>query len=156
PGRGGPGAGHLLHHPVAEDEAPGALAFPICKALCRSAMPPKGRNGPSALETPSRRRHGACNTTRAERSRDCCRNPPTGCFWLRSAFFPREPRRGACVLLLVDEDSNFRRALAISLRLEGVNVVECCDADSARSQLATAGVAAALVDLLLPGSHELL
>ena len=53
-------------------------------------------------------------------------------------------------ILLVDGDANFRRALAIALRLEGIRVEEAESPTEARRQLAAETFDLALVDLLLP------
>jgi DNA-binding NtrC family response regulator len=54
-------------------------------------------------------------------------------------------------ILLVDGDVNFRRALAIGLRLEGLRVAETGDpAEAGRLLASRGGFELALVDLLLP------
>ncbi len=57
-------------------------------------------------------------------------------------------------ILLVDGDHNFRRALAIALRLEGFAVEEAGSLLEARRRLGP-HVDAAVVDLLLPGGDGL-
>jgi len=52
-------------------------------------------------------------------------------------------------VLLVDDDANFRRALAIALRLDGLEVGEATTAAEARDVLAEGRFTAVLVDLLL-------
>lgn len=52
-------------------------------------------------------------------------------------------------MLLVDDDANFRRALAVALRLEGHQVTEACSLDEASQALSTGAFSAVLVDLLL-------
>ena len=61
-------------------------------------------------------------------------------------------------LLLVDDDANFRRALAIALRLDGLDVCEASTAEEARGNLASRRFTAVLVDLLLQDgeAHALL
>jgi DNA-binding NtrC family response regulator len=58
--------------------------------------------------------------------------------------------------LIVDEDRNFREALAIALRLEGHQASAVADAASARSLLAAAPVDCCLVDVHLRGADALL
>jgi DNA-binding NtrC family response regulator len=59
-------------------------------------------------------------------------------------------------ILLVDADVNFRRALAIGLRLEGLGVVETGDpAEAGRLLASRGGFDLALLDLLLPWSPVL-
>jgi DNA-binding response OmpR family regulator len=59
--------------------------------------------------------------------------------------------------LLVDGDENFRRALAVALRLEGLSVLEAASVEEAGAALAVPGaIEAAVVDLLLPGARPLL
>ncbi len=58
--------------------------------------------------------------------------------------------------LIVDEDRNFREALAIALRLEGHEVSAVGDAASARERLAAARVDCCLVDAHLRGADALL
>lgn len=53
-------------------------------------------------------------------------------------------------ILLVDGDVNFRRAMAIALRLEGVHVEEADGPVDARRRLASRPFDLALVDLFLP------
>jgi DNA-binding NtrC family response regulator len=53
-------------------------------------------------------------------------------------------------ILLVDGDVNFRRSLAIALRLDGVQVEEAGGPIEARRHLAAAPFDLAVVDLLLP------
>lgn len=61
-------------------------------------------------------------------------------------------------MLLVDDDANFRRALAIALRLDGLTVTEATTAAEARVALASDRFTAVLVDLLLQDgeAHALL
>ncbi len=58
--------------------------------------------------------------------------------------------------LIVDEDRNFREALAIALRLEGHAVAAVGDATSARAWLAAYPVDCCLVDAHLRGADALL
>lgn len=61
-------------------------------------------------------------------------------------------------MLLVDDDANFRRALAIALRLDGLEVSEASTAEEARGSLGSRRFTAVLVDLLLQDgeAHALL
>lgn len=61
-------------------------------------------------------------------------------------------------VLLVDDDANFRRALAIALRLDGLEVGEATTAAEARGALASRRFTAVLVDLMLQDgeAHALL
>jgi len=56
-------------------------------------------------------------------------------------------------MLLVDDDANFRRALAIGLRLEDHEVVEVASLEDASLVLATRPFDVVLVNLLLPGGE---
>lgn len=58
--------------------------------------------------------------------------------------------------LIVDEDRNFREALAIALRLDGHVASSCADAGDARERLACARFDCCLVDAHLPGADGLL
>ncbi len=58
--------------------------------------------------------------------------------------------------LIVDEDRNFREALAIALRLEGHDASAVADAPSARARLAAGHVDCCLVDAHLRGADGLL
>jgi DNA-binding NtrC family response regulator len=58
--------------------------------------------------------------------------------------------------LIVDEDRNFREALAISLRLEGHDAWAVGDDASARARLASGSVDCCLVDAHLAGADALL
>lgn len=58
-------------------------------------------------------------------------------------------------ILLVDSDTNFRRALAIGLRLEHYAVEEAGSLVEARRRLAARSFDFAVVDLLLPGGDGL-
>jgi DNA-binding NtrC family response regulator len=58
--------------------------------------------------------------------------------------------------LIVDEDRNFREALAIALRLEGHAASAVGDAESARTRLAAGPVDCCLVDAHLRGADGLL
>jgi DNA-binding NtrC family response regulator len=60
------------------------------------------------------------------------------------------------VLLLADGDRNFREALAIALRLDGIAVRSQGSADAALDELRRGGLDACLVDLRLPGADALL
>ncbi len=58
--------------------------------------------------------------------------------------------------LIVDEDRNFREALAIALRLEGHEASAVPDADGGRARLAAGPIDCCLVDVHLRGADELL
>ncbi|HET8541335.1 MAG TPA: response regulator [Anaeromyxobacter sp.] len=58
--------------------------------------------------------------------------------------------------LIVDEDRNFREALAIALRLEGHEASAVGDAAAARARLASAALDCCLVDVHLRGADGLL
>ncbi|HEX9308767.1 MAG TPA: hypothetical protein VF912_21845 [Anaeromyxobacter sp.] len=58
--------------------------------------------------------------------------------------------------LIVDEDRNFRDALAIGLRLDGHIAVATGDAEDARARLAAGWFDCCLVDAHLAGADELL
>ena len=57
------------------------------------------------------------------------------------------------VILLVDDDDCFRRALAIALRLDGFRVLEAATAHEALRHLQSEPVSLAVVDMLLGGEH---
>ncbi|MGI5862914.1 MAG: response regulator [Myxococcales bacterium] len=57
--------------------------------------------------------------------------------------------QGGALILLVDDDDCFRRALAIALRLEGHQVAEAGNAAQAQALVERQTFALALVDLLL-------
>ena len=54
-------------------------------------------------------------------------------------------------VLIVDDEENQVRALAIGLRLEGFEVATARDADGALAQLATERADVAILDLMMPG-----
>jgi DNA-binding NtrC family response regulator len=58
--------------------------------------------------------------------------------------------------LLIDEDRNFREALAIALRLEGCQVASASSADDALAALAARPFDLCVVDLHLAGAELLL
>ncbi len=58
--------------------------------------------------------------------------------------------------LLVDQDRNFREALAIALRLEGCQVASADSADDALAALADARFDLCVLDLHLAGAESLL
>lgn len=57
--------------------------------------------------------------------------------------------------LLLDGDENFRRTLAVALRLEGVNAREAADVDQASALMSALTFRAVVVDLLVPGARGL-
>jgi len=58
--------------------------------------------------------------------------------------------------LLIDEDRNFREALAIALRLEGCQVASADTADGARAALSASRYDLCVLDLHLAGAELLL
>jgi DNA-binding response OmpR family regulator len=58
--------------------------------------------------------------------------------------------------LLIDEDRNFREALAIALRLEGCEVASADSAEDARAALSASRYDLCVVDLHLAGAEALL
>jgi len=76
------------------------------------------------------------------------------------------PRHFSCALhftffpmasfLIVDEDRNFREALAIALRLDGHDAAASADTGEARALLARARFDCCLVNAHLPGADALL
>jgi DNA-binding NtrC family response regulator len=58
--------------------------------------------------------------------------------------------------LIVDEDRNFRDALAIGLRLDGHLAVAVADADAARAYLGAVRLDCCVVDAHLPEADEVL
>lgn len=60
----------------------------------------------------------------------------------------------ACILI-VDDEENQRRALAIGLRLEGFEVREAHDGEAALASLVESRADVALIDLMMPGINGL-
>lgn len=58
-------------------------------------------------------------------------------------------------ILIVDDEENQRKSLAIGLRLEGYRVYEAADGESALAVLALEPVDLAIVDLMMPGINGL-
>jgi DNA-binding NtrC family response regulator len=58
--------------------------------------------------------------------------------------------------LIVDEDRNFRHALAIGLRLDGHFAFPVADAEEARARLGAGWFDCCVVDAHLPGADDLL
>ncbi|MDH5491188.1 MAG: response regulator [Myxococcales bacterium] len=58
-------------------------------------------------------------------------------------------------ILIVDDEDNHRRSLAIGLRLEGFEVVEAAGGEEALDILADTSVHLAIVDLMMPGINGL-
>ena len=56
-------------------------------------------------------------------------------------------------VLVVDDESNHARVMAIGLRIEGFEVETARDADSAMTALAAAPFDVAIVDLMMPGTN---
>jgi DNA-binding response OmpR family regulator len=56
-------------------------------------------------------------------------------------------------VLIVDDDPNHGRSLAIGLRLEGFDVTTTCDGDAALALFDAGVFDAAIVDLMLPGAN---
>ncbi len=79
-------------------------------------------------------------------------SPPIGAW--RSSNTQSEIPMGARILI-VDDEENQRRALAIGLRLEGFDVSEAHDGEAALVKLSESSVDVALVDLMMPGINGL-
>jgi DNA-binding response OmpR family regulator len=58
-------------------------------------------------------------------------------------------------ILIVDDEANQRRSLAIGLRMEGYEVVEAEDGEAALAKLDDQTVDLAIVDLMMPGINGL-
>ena len=58
-------------------------------------------------------------------------------------------------LLIVDDEVNHRKSLAIGLRLEGYEVLEAGDGEQALAVLEHADADLAIVDLMMPGMNGL-
>lgn len=58
-------------------------------------------------------------------------------------------------ILVVDDEENHRRTLAIGLRLEGFEVLEAEDGESALELLERESADVAIVDLMMPGINGL-
>lgn len=58
-------------------------------------------------------------------------------------------------ILIVDDEENHRRSLAIGLRLEGYDVHEAKDGEEALVRLDERAIDLAIVDLMMPGIHGL-
>jgi DNA-binding response OmpR family regulator len=58
-------------------------------------------------------------------------------------------------ILIVDDEANQRRTLAIGLRMEGYEVVEAEDGEAALAKLDDQTVDLAIVDLMMPGINGL-
>jgi DNA-binding response OmpR family regulator len=58
-------------------------------------------------------------------------------------------------ILIVDDEENQRKSLAIGLRLEGYRVLEAADGESALVVLGAEAVDLAIVDLMMPGINGL-
>lgn len=58
-------------------------------------------------------------------------------------------------ILIVDDEANQRRTLAIGLRLEGFEIVEAADGEEALALLDQQDVDLAIVDLMMPGINGL-
>ncbi len=56
-------------------------------------------------------------------------------------------------VLVVDDEANHTRVLAIGLRIEGFEVVTACDGDTAIAALKDAPVDIAILDLMMPGTN---
>ena len=56
-------------------------------------------------------------------------------------------------VLVVDDEANHARVMAIGLRIEGFEVETATNADAALSLLAAGGFDAAIVDLMMPGTN---
>lgn len=58
-------------------------------------------------------------------------------------------------ILIVDDENNQRKSLAIGLKLEGYVVLEAADGEAALDVLASEKVDLAIVDLMMPGINGL-
>jgi DNA-binding response OmpR family regulator len=58
-------------------------------------------------------------------------------------------------ILIVDDEANQRKSLAIGLRLEGYRVLEAADGEAALAVLSEQTVDLAIVDLMMPGINGL-
>lgn len=58
-------------------------------------------------------------------------------------------------ILVVDDEANQRRTLAIGLRLEGFEVTEAADGEDALAKLDEVSVDLAILDLMMPGINGL-
>jgi DNA-binding response OmpR family regulator len=58
-------------------------------------------------------------------------------------------------ILIVDDEENHRKTLAIGLRLEGFEVIEAIDGEDALELLETNTANLAIVDLMMPGINGL-
>jgi DNA-binding response OmpR family regulator len=56
-------------------------------------------------------------------------------------------------VLVVDDEANYARVMAIGLRIEGFEVATANDADAALGMLAAETFDAAIVDLMMPGTN---
>lgn len=56
-------------------------------------------------------------------------------------------------VLVVDDEPNHTRVLAIGLRIEGFDVTTACDSDTALAALGDVGADIAIVDLMMPGTN---
>jgi len=56
-------------------------------------------------------------------------------------------------VLVVDDEANHTRVLAIGLRIEGFEVVTACDGDTALAALEAGPTDIAIVDLMMPGTN---
>jgi DNA-binding response OmpR family regulator len=74
---------------------------------------------------------------------------------LHAEVFRNEPQKGRQLprLLVVDEQANQARIMAIGLRVEGFDVETACTAAEALERLAAQSFDLALVDLMLPGTN---
>ncbi|MCB9591670.1 MAG: response regulator [Sandaracinaceae bacterium] len=61
----------------------------------------------------------------------------------------------SCRILIVDDEVNHRKALAIGLRIEGFTVLEAEDGRDALDVLGSEEVDMAIVDLMMPGINGL-
>lgn len=58
-------------------------------------------------------------------------------------------------ILIVDDEDNQRKSLAIGLRLEGYRVLEAADGEAALELLTNETVELAIIDLMMPGINGL-
>jgi DNA-binding response OmpR family regulator len=58
-------------------------------------------------------------------------------------------------ILIVDDEENHRKSLAIGLRLEGYRILEASDGEGALHVLSSEEVDLAIIDLMMPGINGL-
>ena len=76
------------------------------------------------------------------------RGTPAPCRRLRSKGVSRVPK-----VLVVDDEANHARVMAIGLRIEGFEVETAANAEGALTLLAASEFDGAIVDLMMPGTN---